>query len=379
MLYKKMSLKFPLAALFLFSSISIPAFSLNITVLSDQLKSPWAVAIEPSGEQILITEKKGRLLRFSMNDKQLKVIATIPTVKVLGQGGLMDIALAPDFESSAKLFFTYAKARNNGAATTLASAKLQKNTDGWTLTNWRDLLITQPSSNSGRHFGSRIAFDNNNHVYFSVGDRGERASAQNLSSHTGSILRLNLDGSIPWDNPFINNAQHLPEIYSYGHRNPQGLTFIKNSNQLLAVEHGPRGGDEINLILAGNNYGWPVISYGKEYWGPVSIGKGTAQKGLQQPLMQYTPSIAPSSLIYYQDNYFPKLQHSFLLGALALRHLSQVRFKQPIQALVTAKQQPHQITQWLKNYGRRIRDIATLKDGRIIAISDRGELILIEK
>mgnify|MGYP002526237288 FL=1 len=156
-----------------------------------------------------------------------------------------------------------------------------------------DLLVTRSASSTGRHFGSRIAFDGAGHLFFSVGDRGVRPNAQNLSTHAGSILRLDLNGNVPEDNPFVHQTGALPEIWSYGHRNPQGMFYDRNQQRLWSIEHGPRGGDEINLILPGLNYGWPIISYGKEYWNPFPVGEGTEKEGMEQPVKFYVPSIAP--------------------------------------------------------------------------------------
>jgi glucose/arabinose dehydrogenase len=201
---------------------------------------------------------------------------------------------------------------NNYGETTLARARLI----GLHLTDWQDLLVSHSIEGSNKHFGSRIAFDGE-FVYFSVGERGYRANAQDLSTHAGSIIRLNLDGSIPADNPFVNNNQALDEIWSYGHRNPQGLVWDDQEQRLWSIEHGPRGGDEINLIVKGKNYGWPVISYGKEYWLPLSVGEGTQKVGMEQPLKVYTPSIAPSSLLLYTGEAFPQWRGN--LFALVLK------------------------------------------------------------
>lgn len=358
--------------------MSAYSFAYNAALLDDQLISPWAIAVEPNSGDLIITEKAGRVLRFNLNSRKLTMIGEITNSTLFGQGGLMDIAIAPNYQQSKELFFTYAKAVEGGVATTLAKAKLNTDTKPWQLENLKELLVSNPASDSGRHFGSRIAFSKDQKIFFSVGDRGLRSNGQNLATHAGSILRLNLDGSVPADNPFVDNKNALPEIYSYGHRNPQGLVFLRKSNRLLAVEHGPRGGDEINLISAGANYGWPVISYGKEYWGPIAVGESTQKSGMEQPLMQYTPSIAPSSMIYYQGKSYPKLTNSLLLGSLSLRHLNQVRFNKPITELNTAKILPHKTTKWLVDIKRRIRDIAVLKEGKIVMISDRGELLLLE-
>ena len=213
----------------------------------------------------------------------------------------MDVALLPNYKTTGWLYFTYVKEIEGEGATVLARAKLNKNK----FYSWQELLVTSSRSDTSHHFGSRIAFDNNGHVFFGIGDRGERPNAQDISNHAGSILRLNLDGSIPHDNPFVNTKNALPEIWSYGHRNPQGLTYDIKTNRLWEIEHGPRGGDEINLIIKGANYGWPVISYGKEYWGPLAVGEGTHRKGMEQPVKVYIPSIAPGSLLMYSGNAFP--------------------------------------------------------------------------
>ncbi len=359
--------------------MSSHAFAYNATLLSDQLTSPWAIAVEPLSGDVLITEKAGRVLRFNLNSRKLTAIGQINDATVFGQGGLMDIAISPDYQQSSKLYFTYAKTVKGGVTTALGKANLNTKNKKWQLTNWQELFVSKAANDSGRHFGSRIAFGKSEKLFFSIGDRGVRANGQDLTTHAGSILRLNLDGSVPSDNPFLNRPPALPEIYSYGHRNPQGLVYIKESDRLLAAEHGPRGGDEINLVLPGVNYGWPIISYGKEYWGPVAVGESTAKAGMEQPLMQYTPSIAPSSMLYYQGLTYPKLAKSLLLGSLALRHLSQVRFNKPVPELSSGKRLPHKITRWLTDIKRRIRDIAVLNDGRIIMVSDRGELLLLER
>ncbi|MGB1238234.1 MAG: PQQ-dependent sugar dehydrogenase [Pseudomonadales bacterium] len=353
------------------------SYALEVQTLASGLNAPWAVEKVPHENTLLVTEKSGRLLRVDMSTKRIEQIALFEQVKVHGQGGLMDVALGPDFSRTGRLFITYAKALGNKSATTLASAVLDRDVTPWRLRQFKELLVASPSSDSGRHFGSRVAFDDAGHVFFSVGDRGERASAQDLNSHNGSVIRLKLDGRVPADNPFVDQTGALPEIYSYGHRNPQGLVFHSERNQLFAMEHGPRGGDELNLITAGTNYGWPVISYGKEYWGPFAVGE-KAKAGLAQPMMQYTPSIAPSSLAFYDHPYFESLQGRFLIGALAGQHLSSLHF-----SALPQRQNPatlaHTQERHLDQFGRRIRDLTLLNDGRIVLLSDRGELLLVSK
>ncbi|MCP3852241.1 MAG: PQQ-dependent sugar dehydrogenase [Gammaproteobacteria bacterium] len=279
----------------------------------------WGMAFL-SQHEIIFTQRDGKIGLFDLNSSQLIWIKNSPEIYHNGQAGLLDVATPPNYQQTHWIYFTYSKELVDKSATTLARAKLRKNE----LYDWQDVLISQSAEDSNIHYGSRIAFDNNGHVFFSIGDRGHRPNAQNRSNHAGSILRLKLDGSIPVDNPFVNDNNSLPEIWSYGHRNPQGLFYDNNTNQLWSIEHGPRGGDEINLILQGKNYGWPVISYGKEYWGPVSVGEGTHKEGMEQPVKYYTPSIAPSGLLVYSGRSFLKWQGNLFSGALKLKHLNRV-------------------------------------------------------
>ena len=226
--------------------------------------APWGMAFVNSHE-LVITERIGTVKILNPDTGTIISLTGVPAVLADGQGGLMDVAVSPDYPDTRKLYFTYTKMVNGQGVTTLAIATREGNR----LSHWHDLIVTDSGTNTGRHFGSRIAFDQQGHIFFSVGDRGERPHAQNTSNHAGSILRLNLDGSIPKDNPFLNRKGYRAEIWSYGHRNPQGLVFDVKTGRLWAIEHGPRGGDELNLIEKGRNYGWPIISYGKEYWGPM--------------------------------------------------------------------------------------------------------------
>lgn len=350
----------------------------NVEIITDKLSAPWGVDQLPEQPLLIVTEKSGGLKVFDIEKNTLSNVVSplqktpLDSLVTWGQGGLMDVAVSPDFKESQVVFFTYAKQLKKGAfATTLASATLMLKNKQWQLNHWRDLLVTQPASDSRKHFGSRIAFDNSGHVYFSVGDRGNRDNGQDLSSHAGSILRINRDGSVPLDNPFYNVKNAKKEIYSFGHRNPQGLYFDQSRARLFSAEHGPRGGDEINLIQAGANYGWPVVSYGKEYWGPVSVGEGTQKLGMVSPLMQYTPSIAPSSLLLYKHSYFEQFKDNFLLGALALQHVNQVSFAADLTSFQNKRQ--------LMSLKRRIRDVLSLPDGQLVLLTDRGEMLKVSK
>ena len=228
------------------------------------------------------------------------------------------------------------------------------------------MLLTKSRTKESYHFGSRIAFDDNGHVYFGIGDRGVRPSAQNLTNHAGSIIRLNLDGSIPKDNPFIKNKSALPEIWSYGHRNPQGLSYDFKHKRLWEIEHGPRGGDEINLIKPAVNYGWPEISYGKEYWGPFAVGEGTHRDDIEQPVKVYIPSIAPGSLMIYSGDTFPKWKENLFSGALKLRHINRIELNEKGEAIKEER--------LLGSLDERIRALVQSPQGRIYFSTDSGKI-----
>lgn len=232
------------------------------------------------------------------------------------------------------------------------------------------LLETQSATGTGYHFGSRIAFDEKGHVYFGVGDRGERPTAQDLDNHAGSVMRLHRDGRIPEDNPFSNRDDVLSEIWSYGHRNPQGMAYDSVHNRLWLIEHGPRGGDEINLVLPGRNYGWPVISYGKEYWGPIAVGEGTHREGMEQPVKQYTPSIAPSSLLLYSGKAFPAWRGNLFAGALKLRHINRVTLSKEGNAIAEER--------LLTNLDERVRALAESPQGWIFFSTDSGKIYVVK-
>ena len=289
---------------------------------------PWGMAFI-SDTRLLITEREGSIKLLDTQSKSLTPVQGAPAVFARGQGGLLDVAVPPDFTPGDWIYFTFVRNRDDEGITVLARAKLKSNT----LVQWQDLLETRSATDSGRHFGSRIAFDEQGYVYFGVGDRGERPTAQDLTKHAGSVMRLFRDGRVPPDNPFNKRTDVLPEIWSYGHRNPQGMAYDFTHKRLWLNEHGPRGGDEINRVLPGRNYGWPVISYGKEYWGPVAVGEDTQREGMEQPVKQYTPSIAPGSLLLYTGDSFPAWRGNLFAGALKLQHLNRVTLSEDGKAI----------------------------------------------
>ncbi|MBC8211424.1 MAG: PQQ-dependent sugar dehydrogenase [Gammaproteobacteria bacterium] len=346
--------------------LSTPLLAQNFQLqqLASGLGVPWGLAFI-SADELLITERDGNARILHTRNGKMQKISGLPAVYAEGQGGLLDVAVAPDYAQYPWLYFTYSKSINGQGATTLARAQLQHNR----LQQWQDLLVTTSGTDTSQHFGSRIAFDDQGHVYFGVGDRGERPNAQNLQNHAGSILRLQRNGALPADNPFIGQADALPEIWSYGHRNPQGLVWDNTHQRLWEIEHGPRGGDEINLIEKGQNYGWPVISYGKEYWGPVAVGEGTERAGMQQPVKVYDPSIAPGSLLYYSADAFPEWQGNLFAGALKLRHLNRITLNEKGAAIAEER--------LLQDLGERIRALAQSPEGWLYFSTDSGKIFVL--
>jgi glucose/arabinose dehydrogenase len=326
---------------------------------------PWGMAFI-SANQLLVTEREGNIKLLDTRSKALTTLQGTPDVFAEGQGGLLDVAVPPDFSPGDWIYFTFVRDRDGEGVTVLARARLADNK----LVQWQDLLETQSATTSGNHFGSRIAFDETGHVYFGVGDRGERPNSQDLANHAGSVMRLTRDGRIPQDNPFIGRDDVLPEIWSYGHRNPQGMAYDPEHKRLWLIEHGPRGGDEINLVVPGRNYGWPVISYGKEYWGPMAVGEGTHREGMEQPVKQYTPSIAPGSLLLYSGKAFPAWRGNLFAGALKLRHINRVTLDKEGKAIAEER--------LLTDLDERIRALAEDPQGWIWFSTDSGRIYVIK-
>jgi len=337
---------------------------IRVEQLVTDLGVPWGMAFI-SPQQLLVTERKGLVRLLDIKNIAAVTLAGTPEVVAEGQGGLLDVAIGPNYASEGWIYFTYSKPSNTEAATTLARARLHQDR----LIDWQDLLVTDSATDTRRHFGSRITFDDKGHVFFGVGDRGKRDMAQDLSNHAGSIMRLNLDGSIPQDNPFVGDKGARDEIWSYGHRNPQGLLFDQKSRQLWSIEHGPRGGDEINLVLKGRNYGWPVVSHGKEYWGPLSVGEGTSKPGMEPPRKVYIPSIAPGSLMLYRGAAFPQWHGNLFAGALKLQHLNRITLSESGQAIGEER--------ILQDLGERIRALIQSSEGWIYFSTDSGRILRI--
>lgn len=331
----------------------------------DGLGVPWGLVFI-ADDRLLITERQGTIKILDTHDNTLTPVQGAPAVLAERQGGLLDVAVPPDFTPGDWMYFTFVRDKNGQGVTVLARAKLKDST----LVQWQDLLETRSATDASKHFGSRIVFDEKGYVYFGVGDRGVRPNAQDLSNHAGTVMRLHRDGRVPEDNPFIERADARPEIWSYGHRNPQGMAYDYNHKRLWLIEHGPRGGDEINLVQPGRNYGWPVISYGQEYWGPVDVGEGTHREGMEQPVKQYTPSIAPGSLLLYSGEAFPAWRGNLFTGALKLRHLNRVTLNADGEAVGEER--------LLEGMNERIRALAQSPEGRLYFSTDSGKIYVMK-
>lgn len=335
----------------------------KIDTIASSLGVPWGMAVMPNNT-LLITQREALLSQVNLKTGKLTSISGLPKdIKVGGQGGLFDIALSPNYSATHWIYFSYNKDVGKQGATTLARAKIENKA----LVDWQDLLVTQSISNRVVHYGGRISFDNHGHVFLSVGERGVRANGQDLMMHAGSILRLNLDGSTPNDNPFVNNNKILPEIWSYGHRNPQGLFYNTYSQQLWSSEHGPRGGDEINLVRAGHNYGWPIVSHGQEYNAPIAVGEGTERDGIVSPVKTYIPSIATSSLVQYRGNHFPELTGDLLVGALKAQHVNHIDLDENNNVKAENR--------ILRSINGRIRNIIESPEGWLYISTDDGRIL----
>jgi glucose/arabinose dehydrogenase len=353
-----------LTILFCFSVSSYSSIvKFKVEKAASGLGIPWGMSVI-SNTELVFTERGGKVGILNVDTGEYYYLQGVPDIFLQGQGGLLDVAKPKNYHEG-WLYFTYVKPINGNGATTLARAKIIKKK----LVEWQDLLVSDSVTDTDRHFGSRIAFSDK-HVFFSIGDRGIRPNSQDLKTHSGSIIRLNMDGTVPEDNPFIKNNNGHGEIFSYGHRNPQGLFWDNNHEKLWSIEHGPRGGDEINLIKSGGNYGWPVISYGKEYWSPFAVGEGTSKKGMEQPVKHYVPSIAPSSLIIYNGKAFPEWQGSILAGALKMQHINIVKLSDSFEAIKE--------TRILNHLNERVRALTQDNEGRVYFSTDSGNIYVIK-
>lgn len=335
-------------------------FSLD-TLISEKLESPWGMAFLPNGD-MLITDRSGTLYRLA-EDRSFQAIEGVPEVLAEGQGGLLDVEIHPDFENNQWIYLSYSKPKVTAEDTLATTAITRAQLDGNTLTGQKVIFEAQPYATTRHHYGSRLVFDKNGYLFFSVGDRGNRdENPQNLDNHCGKIHRIKDDGSIPQDNPFVDQQDAMSTIYSYGHRNPQGLSIHPATGVLWEHEHGPRGGDEVNIIQKAKNYGWPVISYGINYDGTTFTQK-TAQEDMEQPILYWVPSIAPSGMAFVTGDQYKGWEGSLLVGSLRYKYLHRctVEGNKIVEEEIL-----------MKNIGR-VRNVEVGPDGYIyVAVEEPG-------
>lgn len=344
--------------LFISTTLLNRAHALKATPVTTGLDHPWSMAFLPDGE-VIISERSGSLRRVVNGKLIANEIDGVPYIQQHGQGGLMGLAIHPNFAKNRWLYLAYSGQDERGFSTHLARGRYQ---DG-KLTQVQDLFAATPKSMSRAHFGGRVLFDKQGYLYLTLGDRGRRQNSQNASNHAGSVIRLHDDGRVPNDNPFVSINNLKPEIYSFGHRNIQGAAIHPVTGHLWTHEHGPKGGDELNLVKPGANYGWPIITYGKEYSGG-KVGDGLKQKpGLQQPLYYWDPSIAPSGMTFVSGDKYPQWQGDVLVGALKFQLIAHLKLN---------GNQVTQETRHLEGDIGRIRDIQQAPDGFIYLLTDES-------
>lgn len=335
---------------------------LRVVTVTDGLKNPWGIAFLPDG-RMLVTERVGTMRIVSADGKKGPALAGLPDIVSRGQGGLLDVVLAPDFATSKRIYFSYSEPAEEGKANStavshavLAGDKLEQVTR---------IFSQQPKIESTAHFGSRLVFSPDGTLFVTLGDRySAMQDAQTLNNHQGKVVRINTDGSAPQDNPYINTAGALPEIWSIGHRNVQGAALHPETGKLWTAEHGPQGGDEINLTEPGKNFGWPVITYGENYGGG-KIGEGTQKDGMEQPLYKWVPSIAVAGFIFYTGDKFPSWKGDLLMTSLRAQTL--VRLTLDGEKVVDEERL------LTEEVGERLRHIAQSPDGFIYLLSDESD------
>lgn len=341
----------------------------KVDKIAEKLGRPWAVVPMPDG-RLLISEKSGFITIHSANGVLLKKIAGLPKVENTSQGGLLDVAVDPDFTQNKIIYWSYSEKQGTGNLTAVAKGKLSA--DETMIENPVVIFRATPELDSELHFGSRLVFDKEGYLFVSTGERSileGRKQAQFLNAGLGKIFKITKDGKPAPGNPFLNQADAMPEIFSYGHRNPQGLDFNPATGDLWEAEFGPRGGDEVNLITAGKNYGWPTITYGIEYAGE-KVGEGIQQKeGMEQPVYYWDPVVSPSGMVFYNSDSIPEWKNNLFIACLSSTHIAR---------LVIENNKVVGEESLLADKNERFRDIA-LSNGKLYAVTDAGNLYMIRK
>jgi aldose sugar dehydrogenase len=341
--------------------LSTELYELDVETVASGLEHPWGMAFLPGGE-LLVTERPGRLRVVLPDGRLSQPVGGVPAVAAAGQGGLLDVAIDPNFASNSLVYFSFAEAREGGAGLSVARGRLDLARNG--LGDVEIIFRQQPAVGGGRHFGSRVVFANDGTLFVTAGDRGDHSDqSQNPQNHIGAVMRINPDGSIPQDNPGVGRDDWADEVWSIGHRNIQGAAMRPGTDQFWTNEHGARGGDEVNLIEPGLNYGWPVISYGVHYSG-AAIGEGTARPGMEQPVYYWDPSIAPSGMAFYTGDAFPEWRGNALIGGLVGQLLSRLTMRG--DAVVDEERM-------LQGLNARIRAVSQGPDGLVYLLTDASD------
>jgi aldose sugar dehydrogenase len=343
-------------------TINSQAGPVRIETVVGGLSHPWAVAFLPDGS-MLVTEREGRLRRVGRDGQLSPPLAGVPAVFARGQGGLLDVALEPAFADSRMVYLSYAEPGEGGAGTAVARGQL--NAAQTALENVQVIFRQQPKVSGGQHFGSRLVFARDGTLFVTMGERFKFEPAQDLSSHLGKIVRINRDGSVPRDNPFVGRNDVRPEIWSFGHRNSQGAAINPRTGILWEIEHGPRGGDELNIPEAGKNYGWPLVSWGVHYSGQA-IPKPPTRPDLAQSIYQWTPVISPSGMAFYTADVFPAWRGNLLLGGLSSEAVTRLTLDGD---RVTAEERIP--------IGARVRDVRQGPDGAVYVLTDESDSALL--
>ena len=341
------------------------AGSVKLTEVASGLQNPWSLAFLPDG-RMLVTERAGRLRIVGRDGSVSAPIAGVPEVHARGQGGLLDVAVSPNFADDKLIVFSYAEPTAGGARTAVARARLDA--EGLRLEDVRRIFAQNEDPSGNHHWGSRLVFARDGTLFITLGDRfHSRERAQALDSHLGKVVRIAIDGSVPADNPLAGRADARPEIWSWGHRNVQGAALHPQTGELWTHEHGPQGGDEINRTRAGLNYGWPEVTYGREYVTGRKIGAGEAREGVEPPVLQFTPSIAPSGMAFYTGDVFPQWKGNLFVGAL--------KFQLVARVVLEGDRVVHE-ERLFAELGRRIRDVRQGPDGHLWLVDETEGRIL---
>ena len=341
-----------------------PKTAIKVTEVASGLENPWGMQFLADG-RILVTERPGRMKIVTTDGKVSDPITGLPNVVQGGQAGLLDVLLAPDFATSGHIYFSYSEPRGNFTnGTSVVRAKLTLNDDGGAISDGLVIFRQEPAFAGRQHFGSRLVWNTDGTLFITTGERSSHSDlAQDLDTHLGKVIRINADGTVPKDNPFVGQDGKRPEIWSYGHRNIQGAALNPATGELWTTEHGAQGGDELNIPRAGKNYGWPIITWGENYGGG-KIGEGTTKAGLEQPIYYWKPSIATSGLAFYNGDLFKDWKGNALAGGLTGGAL---------ERLVLDGEKVVAVEKLLADRGDRIRDVRQGPDGAVWVLTDSNE------